>query len=351
LFHEEDYNTESEILQDLKNGKTRPWRPKKVRNLVLSDSYKRLGNDKKSSDIKACALTLVYDTNEETLRKYLKNAYFCQKRLCPMCQWRKSIKTFYELSKVMDVTEQRNKDLVPVFLTLTVKNCKGDELPRLISDVLQGWYQLTKHRKMNRIVKGWFRALEVTYDGDKVISKRRYNKRQEEYDRKGIKAGDVNLNYDTFHPHIHAILLVEKGYFTGKDYMHTTEWVQLWRTSAGLDYDPTCDIRKVRKNKGKQKDVADVAKYTLKDMEYIKDDKELTDKLVNILDGALHRRRLYAYGGVLKEVAKDLNVNTKNPDSGDLVHIDDDSIREDIATVVEVYKWNFGAANYFKVRG
>jgi plasmid rolling circle replication initiator protein Rep len=259
---------------------------------------------------------------------------------------------FYELSKVMDVTEQRNKDLVPIFLTLTVKNCTGDELSGEIDRVLKGWRNVNDHRKIRNMVKGWFRALEITYDGDKVIGTKRYEERKNEYDKQGIKVGDSNPNYDTFHPHVHAIMLVDKSYFTGKDYMQTTEWVQLWRTSAGLDYDPICDIRKVRRNKGKYKDVAEVAKYTLKDTEYIRrGDNELTDKLVNILDAALHRRRLYAYGGVLKEIAKELNINTQNPDDGDLVHIDDDAIREDIATVMEVYKWNFGAANYIKSRG
>jgi len=169
------------------------------------------------------------------------------------------------------------------------------------------------------VVVGWFRALEVTY------------------------------NEDTFHPHIHAILLVDKGYFKGKDYMHTTDWVQLWRMSVGLDYDPICDIRKVKANKGKHKAVAEVAKYTLKDSEYLtRDNNELTDRLVSVLGDSLRSRRLYAFGGELKKIAKE--INAERPDEGDLIHIDDESIREDIAMVMEVYQWNFGLGNYYKTR-
>ena len=313
-----DYNTRQEILQDKNGKKVRPWRPKKVRNLILSDSFKRLGNDKKSVRTKVCACHLEFIKCLETGKKWLKHANFCEVRLCPMCQWRKSLKVFYQLSKVMDETEKRHKDLVPIFLTCTVRNCTGDELSGVIDSVLQGWRNLNDHRKTRKIIKGWFRALEVTY----------------------------NDKEDTYHPHIHAILLVEKGYFKSEDYMHTTDWVQLWRTSAGLDYDPICDIRKVKTNKGKHKAVAEVAKYTLKDTEYLTSDEELTDKLVMTLDDSLYKRRLYAYGGILKQIAKELKAD--KPDEGDLVHLDEDSIREDVATVLEVYRWNFGASNYFK---
>jgi len=314
-----EYDTNQEILQDVKNGKARPWKPKKTRNLVLSDSFKRLGNDKKSSRTKLCACQLGFLKNLETGAKTLKYAMFCQVPLCPMCQWRKSLKMFFQLSKVMDETERRHESLVPIFLTCTVKNCRGEELHGTVDAVLQGWHNFNRHRKAQKLIKGWFRALEITY----------------------------NAKCDTFHPHIHAILLVDKSYFKSKDYMQTVDWVRLWRTSAGLDYDPICDIRKVKANKGKHKAVAEVAKYTLKDSEFLTKDDDLTDKLVTILDSALYKRRLVAYGGVLKQIAKELKAD--KPDEGDLVHIDEDAIREDVATVLETYSWSFGASNYVKV--
>lgn len=312
-----DYSTNTEILQDVSYGKTVPWRSKKVKNTALSDSYKRLGDKKKSLDIKACACLLAFEIDPETASKQFKSAIFCQKRLCPMCQWRKSLKVFRELSKVMDLTQERNKNFVPVFLTLTVKNCKGEELSEIIGSMLRGWRNLNDHRRTRKIIKGWFRALEVTYNRDD----------------------------DTYHPHIHAILLVEKSYFKSADYMQTADWVQLWRTSVGLDYDPICDIRAVKTAKGKRKEVAEVAKYTLKDTEYLTTSNALTDKLVAILDGALYRRRLYAYGGILKKIAKELKVD--KPEETDL-NIDEDTMRADIATVLEFYKWNFGLGNYVK---
>lgn len=309
---------DDKILQDQKNGKPQPWLPKKIRSLKVADSFQRLGYDKKAMRVRFCGSALAFLKNLETGERKLQSADFCKERLCPMCQWRKSLKVFHQVSKVMDRAEQENKNLVPLFLTLTLRNCSAAELSITLDNIFKGWNLLWKQRKIERIGKGWFRALEITY----------------------------NQEADSFHPHIHAIILVEKEYFKGKDYMETADWVQMWRTALKLDYDPICDIRKVKNGKGKHKAVAEVAKYTLKDSEFVKDDKELTDKLVKVLSTSLHGRRLFAFGGLLKKIAKEIGI--EEIAEGDLVHIDDESIREDVATVLEIYRWNFGLANYFR---
>jgi plasmid rolling circle replication initiator protein Rep len=334
------------ILQDVKCGKERPWRPKKKKNIVLSKSLHRLEQDKKANRVWWCSGCLTFIKNTGTGEMSLKTANFCRERLCPMCQWRRSLKVFCQVSKVMDVVQQRRDDLEPVFISLTERNCAGEELKNRIGEIFQGWGNFSDHYKIRKIVVGWFRALEVEYDGDEIISEERYERNTGYYNRIGIKAGDANPNCDTFHPHIHAILMMEKSYFKSKDYMHTTDWVKLWRTSMGLDYDPICDIRAVKKNKARQKEVAEVAKYTFKDNEILTHDNDLTDKLVGILGDALRYRRLFAFGGLLKDVAKELGA--ERPDEGDLVNVDDEKVREDIATLLEVYCWNFGLSNYVR---
>jgi len=339
-------NKKTEALQDIKNGRKQPWKPKKVRNLILADSLHRLKENKKANRVWWCSMELGF-LEPENSEKRLKSMHSCRERLCPICGWRKSLKVFYQVSKVMNVVQERHKEMVPVFLTLTMKNCTDVELPKVLDDIFKGWYQFTKHRKTNRVIHGWFRALEVTYDGEKTISEKRYLGWKKEYDKKGVRPGDVNMNYNTFHPHIHTILLVEKGYFKSKDYMQTTEWVQMWRKACKLDYDPICDIRKVKNRPGKGKGVADVAKYTLKDTEFLTKDKQLTDKLVSVLGSALRGRRLYAFGGLLKKIAKELDVGELA--EGDLINLDGE-VREDVAEVVVIYRWHLGLANYIKDR-
>ena len=306
------------LLEDIQNGKKVPWKPKKVRNIKLAESMHRLGMNKKANRVWWCGSALAFLKNLETGEKKLHSADFCKERLCPMCQWRKSLKVFYQVSKVMDRTQQEQPQLVPIFLTLTLKNCTGEELCETLDLVFQGWKRMINNDRMKRIFKGWFRALEVTY----------------------------NKGADTFHPHIHTILMVDKGYFKGKDYMTTAEWVKAWRKACRLSYEPICDIRKVKNGKGKHKAVAEVAKYTLKDSDFIFEDTDLTDSLVSVLNGSLRGRRLFAFGGILKVIAK--QIGAEKPDEGDLVHIDDEAIRTDVATILEVYRWNFGLANYVK---
>ena len=316
----QEVNYTNNTLTDRKNNREQPWKPKKLRAIQLSESMHRLGMHKKANRVWWCSSTLAFLENLETGEKKLHSADFCKERLCPMCQWRKSLKVFHQVSKVIDRTQEENKNLVPLFLTLTMKNCTDEELSNTITDIFQGWYQLTKHRKIKRVVQGWFRALEVTY----------------------------NKEDDTFHPHIHAIILIDKSYFKkdNKDYMQTTDWVQMWRTAMKLDYDPICDVRKVNRSKGKYKAVAEVAKYTLKDTEFITSDKDLTDKLVEVLSTSLRGRRLFAFGGILKKIAKQIGIEELA--EGNLIHIDDDKIRDDVANALVVYRWNFGLANYFK---
>ena len=90
--------------------------------------------------------------------------------------------------------------------------------------------------------------------------------------------------------------------------------------------------------------MAEVTKYTVKDTDLVHDDTALMDKVVHVLGTALKGRRLFAFGGLLKRIAKQLGIEELA--EGDLVHIDGETIREDIARVLEVYRWNFGLSNY-----
>ncbi|MDR1755183.1 MAG: protein rep [Eubacterium sp.] len=361
-----------------KSGKYVNWREKKMSSLRLADSYKQISKaiseeykqrgvhvrhkkvtrrvldrnmniineittlesaglydlngrrvvnyEKRAENIRFCGSMLDFVKVDDKLK--LIKANFCKVPLCPMCQWRKSMRIFFEVSKIMSVIEKKY-NYIPVFLTLTVRNCSAENLGDILDDMFSGWHELmrsgTLNPKVNKekkhIVQGWFRALEITYN-DKT---------------------------NEFHPHFHVIMLVEKNYFKSSDYLKTEEWVQLWRKSAKLDYDPVCDIRRTRNIKGKRKEVAEVAKYTYKDAEIL--NKKLSDEkkteVIKYLSGALHQRRLYAYGGVMKDIAAELKI--KDIDKADLVNVNDEKIDSSLATMILRYRWNMGISNYVLV--
>ena len=309
-------------LHDEYAGKPRPWRGKKVGTVKLSKALYELGQNKKANRVWWCGAELEFRENPETGKKRLTGAQFCRERLCVMCSWRRSYKMFYQLSQVLDIAQEENPDIALLFLTLTVKNCSGDDLAAQLDDMFAGWQRLTNHRRVKRAIKGWFRALEVTY----------------------------NKETDAYHPHFHAILMVDKHYFFDrKAYMHTADWVHIWRTSCRLDYDPVCDIRAVRNAdpKRNRKHVAEVTKYTIKEPDILHNKQEVTVKVVDVLGKALFKRRLHAYGGILKLIAKRLAVEAKEDD---LVNLNDaDTIREDVAGLLAIYQWDFGLSDYFKL--
>jgi plasmid rolling circle replication initiator protein Rep len=323
-FQPAEYFTEygAEILCDKINGKVQPWNRKKKKSVMLAHAMREIGEhmNKKANRVWWCSDELTYNGNPNEGGKLIA-AGFCRERLCTMCSWRRSIKTFYNLSRVLDVAQDEAPELETVFLTLTAKNANGEDLPAALDTMYQGWRILMNHRRIKKVnLAGWFRALEITY----------------------------NKNEDTYNQHFHVILLVDKGYFHDpKRYLHTTDWVKLWRASCHLDYDPICHIKAVRTGKDKKRaHVAEVAKYTVKEDDVIQKDASRTVRVVDVLGTALRGRRLFAFGGILKEIAKRLKAD--KPDEGDLVNIAEETMREDVAQALVTYKWDFGLQDYYR---
>lgn len=88
-----NYNPKPEFLQDVKNGKEIDWKGKKLENLELAASYKRIGSNKYYR-VLDCSTFLEWKYYFEINEKRLAKANFCKVRLCPMCSWRRSLKIF-----------------------------------------------------------------------------------------------------------------------------------------------------------------------------------------------------------------------------------------------------------------
>jgi len=315
--------TNIEVLKDInKNGKDNNWKERKESNLKLADSYKRLGF-KKYYRVVDCSTFLEFGVTKSSNLKLLK-ANFCKVRLCPMCAWRRSLKIFGQVSKVMDYVE-RNYNYRYIFLTLTVKNCYGEDLKDTLDLMTKSFNKLSERKAFKQAVKGYFRSLEITY----------------------------NKKDNTYHPHFHLILAVNKNYFTDdRTYLSQEKWTNLWKESLKVDYTPVVDVRRVKsKNKDFGKVVAETAKYTVKADDYlIKDedgkiDEELTDNVVKTLDKALHRKRLVSFGFIFKEIHKMLKLD--DTEDGSLENTDnEDELRDDLTDIILRYQWNIGIKNY-----
>jgi len=237
--------------------------------------------EQKARRLHLCGKTLIYAENPAGGEPIPVSAFRCKIRLCPSCSWIRARQTFENVYCVITEPEFSCKQFV--FLTLTVKNCKAEFLDGEIKRLLTAWKNLNKDERkpFRKSFLGTFRALEVTYN-------------------------PIKKNY---HPHLHAIAAVDKKYFrkSNPDYISQPKLRELWRGACGLDYLPQCRIERVRNSTKKQ--VAEVAKYTVKSADYLN-----RPAVVETLDPALRGKRLIAYGGLFKTVRAKLNL----PDEDDV---------------------------------
>lgn len=285
---------EDERMIDEKNGKRQPWRQKKIENLKYAD-YLQILKFKKAYRVHECAEKLAFAVDSNGKKK-LYQAWFCKSRLCPMCQWRRSLKVTYELKKVLKTAIEEYPKAKFLFLTLTVKNCTGTELKSTLKKLTGSFHKLSKYKKVTKNLLGYVRSTEIT----------------------------VNETDGSYHPHIHVLLMVKSTYFKGHDnYITQNEWTELWKRASKLDYTPMVSLKQIYDNKGKgalNSAALEVAKYQLKSKDYLNDDvdDEINLRHLKDLEEALAGTRQYGYGGVLKEIASRL----KLPDENDLVHIE-----------------------------
>nr|AAA26037.1 Rep protein [Bacillus subtilis subsp. natto] len=283
--------------------------------------------------LRNCAVVRNVFRLNETRRRKLKlyQAQFCKVRLCPMCAWRRSLKIAYH-NKLIVEEANRQYGCGWIFLTLTVRNVEGDGLKPMIADMMKGWNRLFAYKRVKVATLGYFRALEIT----------------------------KNHEEDTYHPHFHVLLPVKKSYFT-HNYIKQSEWTSLWKRAMKLDYTPIVDIRRVkgrakidaeqiesdvREAMMEQKAVLEISKYPVKDTDVVRGNKVTEDNLNTVfyLDDALSRRRLIGYGGILKEIHKELNLG--DAEDGDLVKIEeeDDEVANEAFEVMAY--WHPGIKNY-----
>lgn len=352
---------EGQPLRDVSStGRVRPWRQHKAEARTLASVYELLADRDpahaarwldKSRRVAECAPWMEYELHQDDASgEYLTlhQASFCRVRLCPMCQWRRSLKVGAQARAIVaeadtaaaaalgiDATPEQMRRSHPRFLmlTLTIKNVTGDQLAETI-DLLHGSLSKLTRRKVWAPIKGWMRATEVTY----------------------------NKTAKTYHPHMHVLLMVPPSYFGGKGgYVSQKKWRAEWQAVLGISYDPQVDVRAIKDLDGKPLDdlpddlrqkamgkaIAEIAKYAAKPTDYLDpSDPEESAEIVRTLDLMLHKRRMLAWGGELKQIAKRLQLD--DAETGDLVHIDDLADPDGAGLGVYLaYAWRKGSSDYY----
>lgn len=309
----EDSSTVLEVLQEDIDSK---FTPKKERSSFLASTYFDLGYFERSISVADCGSFLQFNVSNGLKKLVASN--FCRDRLCPMCNWRRSLKIFGQVSQIMNVLETQGYDFL--FLTLTLRNSSIDNYPDMVQQLFDGWrFFYHKHPVVKKTILGMFRSIETT----------------------------INQKSHTFHAHIHCPIAVRSNYFH-QGYITQAQWSDMWRESCKIEYNPIVDVRRFKPKPGASgigSAVAEAVKYSVKDYDFLVDSDFWRPRYVQALLDGLYHRRLTSMTGCFKKVYQQLQLD--DPESGDLLDVDDVQLRDDVNCMMVRYGWKNGV--YVKI--
>jgi len=274
-----------------KKNHTDKYNLKKKDSLTVAECFEWSNNSKIADRIFNCANFIHFlECAHDDFKKF--SGYFsCGCRMCPFCQFRKSRKIADQVCKIAHYALKEKPTYQFLFLTLTIPNVKSSELSNTITHMLKSWDRLGKRAEVKRILKGYFRSLEVKYNPER----------------------------DDYQPHFHILLFVPKNYFA-KNYIKRNRWLGLWQEATN-DYSITqVDIRKVKPKEGKDNQdqdnnglagaAAEVGKYATDAKDYLSNglSDEKKAEVITALHEVLRGRQIHAYGGMFKDIKAKLKL-------------------------------------------
>lgn len=246
--------------------------------------------------LNACGTWFAVDDSQEYSRIVASN--FCRRRICPMCQFRKSEKMF---TKMMSLCERMESDGYRfLHLVLTLPNATTNaELVALVS-------------QLNTLSTKLFKFKGYIDSENKVYSRANSSRNDKKIDLsvswKGqFRACEITYNYanDTYHPHLHCLVAVKRSYFNNpKYYISHAQLKAIWEHIAHMD---NLQVSLGAIKTGNYKGVAEVCKYSLKPLQINREEQDnaITDlqnwKFIQAIAFDLKGKRLTQRFGIIKE--------------------------------------------------
>ena len=280
FFYMSNNNTKKKKKQgflEFNNGK-------KKASIKLVDVIRDKVTDTTIQAIQNCSHFMRFHTDVTMEKRKLMQANSCNNRFCPMCAYRKARK--YGLKHMIIMKKLKlDKKYSFIFLTLTAPSVTGENLRKEILDYAAAFKRLVKLKEFDKMNVGYIRKLEITYNSKK----------------------------DTYHPHYHVLICVNKSYFTSRDYIKQKKWLEMWQNSKRDNNITNVDVRKV-KDSEEDNVYAEISKYTSKDSDYLNEkskkkklresEQEKQKEIFGFFYDALKDRQVITYNKIFKDLAK-----------------------------------------------
>ena len=296
-------------LSDL-SDRDKLWDRHRCNSDRVADYYRVIKEFKTYAErIDACSrlldFLLVLDEIENGYRLKLYMAQFCRVKNCPTCQWRRSLMWKAKAYQILPMVIEDYPKYRWLFLTLTVRNCLITDLRDTLKQMNKSWQRMVQRKKFS--VVGWIRSTEVTRGSD-----------------------------NSAHPHFHCLLLVKPSYFSGQVYIKQCDWVEMWRSCLRADYDPVVDICAVRRDSSPRELIPEILKYCVKEADLVANCEWFLE-----LTRQMHRMRMIATGGILKDYLKQLE---EEPE--DLIGKDELKTEDDLDEGYLYFEWKYQEKKY-----
>ena len=225
-----------------------------------------LGRDPSTADVAQrmsnCAgrLALAIELQDEsTARALVEGGYFCQARLCPFCEWRRTRVWQRRLINGLGELHKDHPKLRAIFVTLTVRNVPVHRLRETIKEMHTAW---GRYRRCSFFPSPyWLRRTEITLGRPSFVDDLPRAPLPKSSppppclaaagsEGGGRSAAGIPVVGGLWaHPHIHALVLVPPRYFAA-DYVKHAEWRDQWQMALRADYSPVVDVRKATAKQG-----------------------------------------------------------------------------------------------------
>ena len=268
---------------------------RKRKNRRFFEMIKKKLSEKMRKYVESCSTFMMFYADVTLEKRKLMNANSCKNRFCPFCSYRKARKEGLKISILMKKLDlDQNYEFL--FLTLTAPSVTGEELENEIKSYAAAFNRFVLFKEFQKINIGYIRKLEVTYNKEK----------------------------NTYHPHYHLILCVNKSYFKSRDYIKQKKWLEMWKIAKRDMTITQVDVRKIELNK-EDKSFLEISKYTAKDSDYLQ-----SQDVFNVFYDSLKGKQVITYNNIFKELAKQY-------DNGELDYLKD--IDETKYVYRVIYKW------------
>ena len=158
---------DKKLFQEVEKKFDEVYLPKKKYAFNLAKVYSLAGQEKRANTVRSCATFFEYHHFSDNSVKF-HSANFCKDPLCPVCAKRRSIKIFKEVIDCVDYIQSIGNYSF-IFVTLTIKDVKGDKLKETCDFLSNSYINLLRQKRMS-FVKGSFRCLEITHDNNEFIT-------------------------------------------------------------------------------------------------------------------------------------------------------------------------------------